>query len=81
MGRIPDEDRTGKQDVKRLAPHHREMARYAIQGMRPKDIANKFGMSPNQVSRVINSEAGRAYIAELELLAEEQMARSSFRRR
>lgn len=68
MGRIQE----GKSPaVTFLWPHHRSMARLVVAGARPGELADSTGMSPGQISRILQSPLFQAELSRLEGRADE----------
>lgn len=70
MGRPPLLD-TVRQDIGYLHPHHRAMARMQVtEGLRPIDLAHRFGMRPCSITAIVQSPLYKKEVARLEALAE-----------
>ena len=62
---------TSTPTLKGLYPHHRSMARTLVsEGLRPGELAERFGMSPSQISVILSSPLFKAEVARLEAQAE-----------
>jgi hypothetical protein len=67
MGHLPE----GKSPhVQHLWPHHRSMVRAAFEGARPGELADAYGMTDGQISRIINSPLFQAELSRLEAEAD-----------
>lgn len=70
MGRPPLLDAI-RNDVGYLHPHHMAMARAQVTGgLRPRDLAILFHMTPAHISGIVHSPLYRAEVARLEATAE-----------
>lgn len=59
-------------DLKTLKPHHRGMARAQVAfGMKVKELADKFSLSPQQVTNITNSPLYKAELTRIESGADE----------
>lgn len=71
MGRHPEERLPSTPVITHLWPHHRSMARALVEGLRPKDLAESFGFTEGQISRIINSPMFQLEVERLEKYAED----------
>lgn len=54
-----------KYQPKRLTARHEAILRAVHTGAKKQDVAKRFGISVSQVSRITNSDLGRAYLREM----------------
>lgn len=67
MGHLPE----GKSpQIQHLWPHHRSMVRAAFEGARPGELAEAYGMTEGQISRIMGSPLFQAELGRLEAEAE-----------
>lgn len=67
---VPSRDLTPT--IKSLWPHHRSMARAMVAaGLTPTQLAEAYGFTPGQITRIINSPVFRVELARLEGEADE----------
>lgn len=63
-------------DLKELKPHHRGMARAQVAfGLKVKELADKFGMSAQQVTNITRSPLYRAEVARIEVGADNRASK------
>jgi hypothetical protein len=62
-------------DLKELKPHHRGMARAQVAfGMKVKELADRFGLSAQQVTNITRSPLYKAEVARIEVEADNHVA-------
>lgn len=60
--------------IGQLRPHHRSMCRAMVFGnLKPGQLAVVYGMTPGQITRVVNSPLFQAEVSRLESLTETEM--------
>jgi hypothetical protein len=63
-------------DLKTLKPHHRGMARAQVAfGMRVGELAEKFSMTPQQVTNITRSPLYLAEVARIEVFADDNVSK------
>lgn len=71
MGRHPEERTPDTPTIGHLWPHHRSMARALVEGAQPGELAEIFGFTPGQITRIINSPMFQVELKRLEEMADE----------
>lgn len=71
MGQHAHDSRTNLPTIQRLLPHHRAIARARAFGVRPTEIALRFGLTESWVSEILNSPLMQAEIERLQRKCDE----------
>lgn len=65
--------------VKKLHPHHRAICRALASGLRPSEVAVRFGISSSWLSQLLRTPLVQAEIERLELQAEDKLIDAELR--